>query len=198
MPKSQYLELGVGSLDDSLRSALAEWVKAGGNYIAQSENEVIAAQYSWLRPVLNLLLYLCADVEYTRRGKPGHPANPELTCTRRDGWRLFPAAGPTKWDVGVRLGAKLRAAYQAEQTSGAGGEHSSPRGHFRRAHWHGFRLGPRKREDGTEISLDARKLYFRWLPPTLINVGDIDGLPAVVRPVVHSHKTVLIAASTGR
>ncbi len=183
VPVSQYLELGVGSLDNSLRSVLADRTKNGGWSIDQPENEFIAGLTSWLRPVLNLLLYLCADVEYTRRGKPEQPVNPKPTRTRRGGLRLFPAAGPTEWDVGVRLGAALRAAYQAAQTGGAGGEHSSPRGHVRRAHWHGFRSGPRKREDGTEIPLDARKFDLRWLPPIPINLGDIDGLPAVMRPV---------------
>ena len=182
IPSCQYLQLGVGSLDNSLRSALAEYVKDGISF-DQPENEVIAGLSSWLRPVLNLLLYLCADVEFTRRGKLGQPVNPEPTRTRRAGLQLFPVSSPTEWDVGVRLGAALRAAYQAAQIGSAGGMHNSPRGHIRCAHWHGFRSGPRKREDGTEIPLDARKFDLKWLPPIPINVGDIDALPAVVKPV---------------
>lgn len=33
----------------------------------------------------------------------------------KKGWKLFPANGPLEWDVGVRIGAALRQAYQSEQ-----------------------------------------------------------------------------------
>lgn len=131
--------------------------------------------------IINLLLYISsqgADIS----GKHGQPGNPAPVRTRRDGWRLFPADGLRTWDVGVRMGAALRAAYQAAET-GQGGEQSGPRGHIRRAHWHGFRSGPRKRDDGSEIPTHLRRFDLRWLPPIPVNLGDVDELPATIRRV---------------
>lgn len=75
--------------------------------------------------------------------------------------------------MGVRLGAALRRAYQAEQT-GAERPHAGPRPHVRRAHWHGYWSGPR---DG------ARRYDLRWLPPIAVALSDANELPAVVRRV---------------
>ena len=79
----------------------------------------------------------------------------------------------TTWDVGVRLGAALRRAYQAAQTGGTD-THAGPRAHIRRAHWHGFWSGPREGE---------RRFDLRWLPPIPVNVEDVGELPFTVRPV---------------
>ena len=102
--------------------------------------------------------------------------------TRRGGLRLFPADGPRVWDVGVRLGAALHAAEHA-QSGDVAGERSGMRPHIRRAHWQGFRSGPRKRSDGTDIPAGMRHLDVRWIPPIAVNVQDVDHLPAVVRLV---------------
>lgn len=102
--------------------------------------------------------------------------------TRRNGWKLFPAQRVTTWDVGVRLGAALRRAYQAEQT-GRVGEHAAPRPHIRRAHWHTILSGPKQRPDGSEIPPQDRQRDLRWLPPTSVNIEDPDALPATVRRV---------------
>lgn len=137
---------------------------------------------STLGPIVSLVLYVCsAGADITQRGKPLRPGNPEPQRTRRHGTKLFPAAGPREWDVGVRMGAALRAAYAAE--SGEGREHQGPRGHIRRAHWHGFRTGALKREDGSAIAAADRPLEVRWMPPIPVNLPDVDSLPATVRPV---------------
>lgn len=124
-------------------------------------------------PRVNLVLYLCAvnsDIRDTRTGFK-RPANPEPIPTRR-GPRLFPAATPTAWDVGVRMGAAIRAATEKERGEDRGGSHASPRPHIRRAHWHTFRHGPGRRESA-----------LKWLPPIPVNVGDDADLPAVIRDV---------------
>lgn len=132
-------------------------------------------------PLVSLLLYLCADPDITRRGTPATPSNPQPVRTRRDGWRLFPADGPAEWDVGVRLGAALRAANERSHSGGETGRHV--RAHVRRAHWHTMISGPRLREDKSEIPAAQRKRDLRWLPPIPVNVDDYDAMPAVVRPV---------------
>lgn len=76
----------------------------------------------------------------------------------------------------------LRDAYQAAEV-GTGGAHAGPRGHVRRAHWHGFRSGPRKRDDGSVIPTAQRRFDLRWLPPIPVNLPDVGELPATIRRV---------------
>lgn len=134
-----------------------------------------------VRPIISLLLYLCSqDADISGRGKPG---NPQPVRTRRDGLRLFAADGPRTWDAGVRLGAALRRAYQAAEIGDDGASNRSPRGHVRRAHWHGFRSGPMKAQDGVPITAEKRRFDVRWLPPIAVNLESIDDLPAVVKQV---------------
>ncbi|OJY94388.1 MAG: hypothetical protein BGP25_05200 [Lysobacterales bacterium 63-13] len=138
-----------------------------------------------IAPLLSLILYLCSDTpDLTRRGREEVPANPEPVRTRRDGWRMFPADGPREWDVGVRIGAALRAAYQREQTGGAAaptGRHTRP--HVRRAHWHTILSGPRKDLSGEPIPASDQRRDLRWMPPIPINVLSPDALVATIRPV---------------
>ena len=130
------------------------------------------------RPIISMLLYLCSqDADISGRGKPG---NPQPVRTRRDGWKMFAADGLRTWDVGVRLGAALRRAYQAAESGGSGAS-SSPRGHVRRSHWHGYRSGPMKAQDGAPIPAEKRRFDVRWLPPIAVNLESIDDLPAVVK-----------------
>lgn len=174
--EAQALALVPGqSLHESVLGAMAEWYTPAAG--------AVESVTRYLTPIINLLLYICSTGDVS--GKRGTPGNPAPVRTRRDGLRLFPADGPRTWDVGVRMGSALRAAYQAEQTGAAGGEHSGPRPHVRRAHWHGFRSGPRRRPDGTEIPTAARKFELRWLPPIPVNLdaGDADKMPSVIRPV---------------
>ena len=170
----QAIAIGKGlSLPEAVRGSLADW------HIVS--DEAVSTISKYLAPIINLLLYICSTADI--HGKHGAPGNPAPVRTRRDGLKLFPADGPRTWEVGVRMGAALRAAYQAEETGAGGGEHSGPRGHVRRAHWHGFRSGPRKRPDGTDIPTDARKFELRWLPPIPVNLVDAVDLPAVIRTV---------------
>ena len=97
-----------------------------------------------------------------------------LSNRTKRGDRFFPPDAPQKWNVGVRLGAKLRRALH-DPTDSDGSTDVRMRPHVRRAHWHRFWTGPRK---STE-----RKLRAKWLPPTPVNVASYDELPSVVRPV---------------
>lgn len=131
---------------------------------------------TWVEPLCSLLLYLCSqNAEIGADGK--RPVNPQPTRTRH-GPRLFPADRPTTWDVGVRLGAALRAAYAAksQEEQETGSSHASPRAHIRRAHWHGYWTGPKDKPE-------ARTLMLKWLPPIAVNLADPGDLPATVRPV---------------
>lgn len=137
-----------------------------------------ATQVNVVQPLVSMLLYLCADTDVTRRGHAGRPANPRPVRSKA-GWTIHPASGPAEWDVGVRIGAALRAAYQREET----GKDAAPTGrqvrpHVRRAHWHTILSGPRK-----DVAPDQRQHDLRWMPPIPVNVDDLDRMPAVIKKV---------------
>lgn len=177
MPEAHGLEAQSiplrGQLDAALTEAMYAWQDA--------DPEIIRQIRGYVDPVINLLLYICCS-GYDIHGKRGQPGNPVPKRTRRDGWRLFPADGVRTWDVGVRMGAALRAAYHAEET-GQGGQHGGVRGHIRRAHWHGFRSGKRINEDGTPIPAEKRQFHLKWLPPIAVNLDGVDEMPATIRRV---------------
>lgn len=135
--------------------------------------------------LMNLVVYVCSQNDFVDRSlksPQAQPQNPKIKKTRRQGWKLFAARGCTEWDVGIRVGAALRKAYELEQM----GESSAPTGrkqrpHVRDAHWHTFLSGKRLRDDGTAIPASERKRHIKWVPPIAINVDDVDGLPAVIR-----------------
>ncbi len=166
----------IGTLEQAVRSIAEDWrqSRAIGAPPVPTGYEAMAVR--WLRPVLSLLLYLCAaNAEIgdgTRR-----PANPKPQRVKGTGWkRVFAAAQPTTWDVGSRMGAAIRRALAAETAPAAGGTHASPRAHIRRAHWHSYWIGARQ-------DAAARKAVLRWLPPIAVNVDDVDMLPTTIRPV---------------
>lgn len=138
------LHLGQWPLSESISRCLAESSRQlqalGGPQIPAG---AAAPLREAIEPIVSLVLYLCSQASEIGAGAR-RPGNPEPKRTKR-GWRMFAADRPTTWDVGQRLGAALRRAYQAEQTSGgdAAGEHAGPRPHIRRAHWHGYWSGPR-------------------------------------------------------
>lgn len=172
IPPTQHIELGTGSVEDSLSAAWKSWIAAGAQSGGHSEQEIVSGISRWLSPVVNLLLYLCSENDFMRKGQEDLPANPSLRKTKK-GVRLFPADGPTTWDVGVRMGAALRAAREAGYRAGEGEGKSSTRPHVRRAHWHTYLTGPRA---------DPRR-ELRWLPPIPVGIKDLDELVATIRKV---------------
>ena len=170
------LHLGAWSLPE----AIARWQREAERQAAMAAVALPAARPTEplrkaIAPMISLLLYLCSTAAEIGDGGR-RPENPTPTRTKR-GWRMFPAPKPTTWDVGMRIGAALRAAYQREQVGRAGAPTGRQvRPHVRRAHWHTYVIGPR-------ADVTAQRRELRWLPPIAINVDDPDGLPAVVRRV---------------
>lgn len=171
------LHLGAWSLSESIERTVAEARRQALQAGIHTEADLpalpgVQSVAHELAPLVSLLLYLCSQASEIGDGtrRPGNPAPKRV----RGAWRLFAADRPTTWDVGVRLGAALRRAYQAEQTAGDSGTHAGPRPHIRRAHWHGFWRGP---------LAGPREYDLRWLPPIAVGVADPGDLPAVVRRV---------------
>ena len=184
------LTLGTGSLAESLHHMLdvarrrAQAGNAPPEAVAVAQHGAMLMQpiKDMLAQLLPLLLYICTAESMQQR-----PGNPQPQKTKR-GMQTFPASQPQVWDVGVRMGAALRAAYAAEKTeraeaSGGGAGHASPRGHIRRAHWHGFRSGPRLTAEGESIPANKRRFELRWMPPIPVNLPDIDSLPSTIYPI---------------
>lgn len=115
-----------------------------------AKREFTPRRMELLRPVLNLVMYLCdTDAEYKGGGRPSRPA---MIKTKR-GLRLFPAATTRLWEVGQKTGELLRKARQFTPPE----ERNAPRPHLRRAHWHTYRVGEKR-----------QGFRVRWLHPILV------------------------------
>lgn len=154
------IHLGDWTLDEGLQRMHAEAERqAGGPLDAMN----ITAD---LMPILQLVLYLCAD-------NAELPDGARASLPRRDSNHVPDL--PRRWDVGVRIGAALRRyrATESESDITTSDGHAPPRPHMRRAHWHHFWTGPRAGD---------RRLILHWLPPIPVGVDQEDG-PAVIHPV---------------
>ena len=174
------LHLGAWTLLESLNLMASE---VGRQAVSRGLEPMTNSEVNELKkvvePILSLVLYVCSQASDI--GDEGRkPVHPQPTKTKR-GVQYFAPDKPMTWNVGVRLGAAIRRAYQAQETQ-AEGSNSGPRPHIRRAHWHGFRSGPRLKPDGSEIPATMRPFELKWLPPIPVNLSDED-LPAVVRIV---------------
>ncbi len=72
---------------------------------------------SSLQTILSLILYLCSEEpEIESKKQSGErPSYPKYTQTKK-GLRLFPAEKPRIWNVGNRIGKKLKnAEFQSDQ-----------------------------------------------------------------------------------
>lgn len=124
-----------------------------------------------LKGLVSLVLYLCSenpDIE-------GRPAKAMPIKTRRNGSRSFPPNAPSVWEVGLRIGAAIRAALASWDGANEGGSHATPRPHLRRAHWHTYWTGK-------TASPQDRKMVVKWLLPILVGTNPGES-PAVVHPV---------------
>jgi hypothetical protein len=112
-----------------------------------------------LTPLINLILYLCADApEITPDKHPGtYPHRPNYNKTK-DGNTLFPATKPHYWQIGEHIGNTLRQANQHSSST-----NSSKKPHLRRGHWHGYWTGKRN---------EQQTFGYKWLMPQLINASE--------------------------
>lgn len=173
------LHLGPWSLRESIERAVEE-VRNSKRYEPVFAEQFVETLQRLAAPMLSLLLYLCsanADIDPNWR----HRSLPQPKRIKGGEQRYFPPEVARVWEVGVRIGAALRAGRKAEEEATpeagaqehAGGARRRPRPHIRRAHWHGYWIGPKQ---------DPR-FELRWLPPMAVALESVEQLPAVVRPV---------------
>ena len=121
---------------------------------------------------LNMYLYVCS-AEADIVPNPEHEKITRRSATIRDKYREIEVQ-----DVGIRIGAALRAAKQAR--SAPTGSHSGQTGikkraHTRRGHWHHYWVGSKNKPS-------ERRLILKWTHPVL--VGGSSGADAVtIHPV---------------
>lgn len=170
------------TMAESVAAVQEEWgrmgvVDAAQKMSAEKNNAALA-------PVLNLLLYICTQASEVATAEGERPANPAPKKVKK-GTRLFAKPRPAWFEVGVRMGAALQQARQAASQPAASEGKAGEAPHVRRAHWHSWRYGPRKKPDGSAIPAHMRPLRVQWLPPIAVNFdfGDEAELPATVRPV---------------
>lgn len=132
---------------------------------------------------LQPILYLCAANAEARLATPPElSASPRPKSPPRE--KLFAPQRETVWAVGYRIGAAIQAGLSAnahQHTQSAESEKPSGRTlrpHLRRAHWHGYRVGPGRRE-----------WKVIWLPPIPVNMDiSLADLPITQR-TVKEHNT---------
>jgi hypothetical protein len=170
------IHLGPWTLSEAVNRVAEEALKYGGapELFSPTSDESIKMATNGIAPFISLLLFVLSQAnDITRDGgiKPSNPTPKKV----KGGAKLFPAEKSRTWDVGTRIGAALRRAYHVQQQSGGSeGQGSAVRPHIRRAHWHGYWLGPKN---------GPRKFDLRWLPPIAVNIDDVGEMPTTIRPV---------------
>lgn len=133
----------------------------------------------FVRRALCLAIYLCCDAPDLSGGTERRNLKPTKT---NHGLRYFPPEKVQMWNVGCRMGAKLRTAAKewAEAAKGAdsesdaeGARRARPRPHARKAHfrrvWHG--------------SGDSANAVWTWFPTTLVNARSPNAIIKTIRKV---------------
>ena len=171
-----------GTLEESLQymmeTVIAKRDKAdGGAYTRLNEHDRkdLEERFNFVLPILLYLASEDRDVESpngdgTVPRKKGEPTTKKRAKNK--------SHSPRCWEVGWRVGPKLRKAREEYAANGVGrvGNGVSPRPHVRRGHWHHYWTGSTKDPSG-------RKLILKWLHPILVNVEDPDDLVPTFRDV---------------
>jgi hypothetical protein len=144
------LHIGPWTVEEAILKVVEEGYKNTSLSFSKYREEDIQV----LKSILSLILYVCSDEpEIDDELQPNtHPHRPQEKRTKR-GYRLFPPDKPRIWMVGKTLGQQLRLLPDANKDK----RMITP--HLRRAHWHGFWVGPKNGD---------RRFSYKWLPPLLI------------------------------
>lgn len=152
------LQLGPWTIAEAIQRDLddAMALKANEGLDWPDEVNMEESDPAQFQPFLSLLLYLCS--EQPEIGEPAEPmpSRPQLKRVKGGQWKLFPPSRPKIWPVGNRTGELIR---QAKTRGNGEASGKTVRPHIRRAHWHGYWIGPRNGE---------QKFKFKWLAPIIV------------------------------
>ena len=147
------IHIGNWPLKTALEKVMAEsrkYMPSNFESIMPEENEMSAIAEDYM-PLVSLVLYLCSN--NPDFGIDEKPVRPKSKKTKKHGWRLFQAPGPTIWHIGERIGRLIRESRESTKTESSG---RSVKSHIRRAHWHGYWSGPLS---------GPRRFDYQWMPP---------------------------------
>lgn len=160
-------------LDCPLEEALHEFITGDlARGLTPKQQQGLDALRQTLSGVLSTLLYLCAlNADYTP------PTRPNARTVRRSVYEH--QVQPVIHEVGVRIGAMLRAAQAAAPAASgppATGELRSVTPHLRGTHWQTYWTGPKTMPQVPVV---------KWKAPILVgfDLDQSDDLPVVIRPV---------------
>jgi len=172
------IKLGKWTINEALNRYFDELKKKRESEGKTIEIEMDPNSTEVAMMLVNLVLYICTpDADYEKNEHTGFSSRKGIKKNKTGA-----AKNPKIWEVGVRIGSVLRKAKARSNFPSTGqGTHASPRPHYRKAHWHSYRLGARNKPD-------EQKLVLKWLSPILVGVDNYDdsihdGLPAVVHPI---------------
>lgn len=131
---------------------------AYGNIMSVQDTRSKSFRENNLLKAISLLTYVCAHGFDDRPGALSRHVSSPAPKKTKQGWRLFPAPKVSVRNLGSVLAEKLDKAV-TQRNMQAKHENGTVRPHMRRAHWHGYWMGPMQGE---------RKLDIRWQPPILV------------------------------
>jgi len=153
------VHIGNWSLEEALQKVMVECSRNAPSGIREQFLDDANGSFlnpETLMPMVSLVLYLCSDnLDF---GADKKPTRPKAKKTKKHGWRLFQAPGPTIWHIGERIGRLIRQSREGEKRDGSG---RSIKSHIRRAHWHGYWSGPLS---------GPRRFDYRWMPPIPVGI----------------------------
>ena len=152
------IHIGNWPLKTGLEKVMAEsrkYIPSTFDTEIPQEKEISAISENYM-PLISLVLYLCSD--RPDFGADKKPLRPKAKKTKKHGWRLFQAPGPTIWHIGDRIGKLIREARESEKTDSSG---RTIKSHIRRAHWHGYWSGP---------LTGKRRFDYQWMPPIPVGI----------------------------
>lgn len=147
------LHLDKETIEECIESVFKESRRNAKEFLVEGGELPTVGEYEQVvRPFLNLLIYAIGAIQ---KGDIRNPKQAGLLPRKHTKTPNHPQV----WEVGWKQGDAFKQAYEAMGQ----GEHSSPRPHVRRAHWHSFWQG----------SEAERTLSVRWLPPIMVGAGEI-------------------------
>lgn len=186
---------GSMTIQELMDKQVQETIKIIGPAKAMAMKSDLDASHELTRQALtvavNLTLYICTQNDLQNKNGQLQPTRPAPQRTK-NGPRLFMPDQPTTWEVGTRMGSAIRAAQSLAAERAATGLGGTVRPHIRRAHWHSFRTGKAKTEDGQTIPAHNRPLVVKWIPSIPVNLPDdtpAHELPAVIHRTTSAKKS---------
>lgn len=144
-----------------------------GEYVVQTEQQMIDEMYRIASKYIQLVLYVCAENAEIEE----NPVQKQITRKPQDNRPKDVFREIRSWDVGVKFASNVRKVRQTGEATkvegNSGGAGTSKRPHTRKGHWHHYWTGSH--------SDNSRKLILKWTAPTFVGGKMEDTITTVNR-----------------